>query len=133
MASLPRRLADIRRLFEALEWDKLSLSVEAEAHARLAVVGPVNSGKSTLFNRIKGRKVSAVKAVPGTTKGLVMEDVGPFLLVDTPGFGEVGGVDRAAIARSASDRNCVITQSRYSSWAWSARAIRGRISRKRVP
>jgi small GTP-binding protein len=101
MASLPRRLTDIRRLFEALEWDKLSLSVEAEAHARLAIVGPVNSGKSTLFNLIKGRKVSAVKAVPGTTKGLVMEDVGPFLLVDTPGFGEVGGVDRAAVARSA--------------------------------
>jgi len=101
MPSLPTRLADVRRLFESLEWDKLSLAVEREAHARLAIVGPVNSGKSTLFNLIKGRKVSAVKAVPGTTKGLVTEEVGPFVLVDTPGFGEVGGIDRAALARSA--------------------------------
>jgi small GTP-binding protein len=103
MASLPTRLTDVRKLLQALEWDKLSLEVEKEAHARLAIVGPVNSGKSTLFNLIKGRKVSAVKAVPGTTQGLVTEEVGPFVLVDTPGFGEVGGVDRAALARSAAE------------------------------
>ncbi len=103
MASLPTRLTDIRRLFQALNWDRLSLQVEEEAHARLAIVGPVNSGKSTLFNLIKGRKVSAVKAVPGTTKGLVIEEFGPFTLVDTPGFGEVGGVDRAAVARAAAE------------------------------
>jgi len=47
MSSLPTRLADVRKLFQALDWDKLSLSVEQEAHARLAIVGPVNSGKST--------------------------------------------------------------------------------------
>jgi small GTP-binding protein len=103
VASLPTRLADIRNLFQALEWDKLSLQVEKEAHARLAIVGPVNSGKSTLFNLLNGRKVSAVQAVPGTTKGLVMEMFGPFTLVDTPGFGEVGGVDRAAVARAAAE------------------------------
>ncbi len=101
MPSLPTRLADVRNLFQALEWDKLSLEVEKEAHARLAIVGPVNSGKSTLFNLIKGRKISAVKAVPGTTTGLVLEEFGPFTLMDTPGFGEVGGVDRATVARSA--------------------------------
>jgi small GTP-binding protein len=103
MASLPTRLTDVRRLFQALNWDKLSLQVEEEAHARLAIVGPVNSGKSTLFNLIKGRKVSAVKAVPGTTKGLVTEKVGPFTLTEPPGFGEVGGVDRAAVARAAAE------------------------------
>jgi len=103
MPSLPTRLADLRKLFQALDWDRLSLDVEQEAHARLAIVGPVNSGKSTLFNLIEGRKVSAVKAVPGTTKGLVTEEFGPFILVDTPGFGEVGGVDRAAMAQAAAD------------------------------
>jgi small GTP-binding protein len=108
MASLPTRLTDIRNLFQALDWDKLSLKVEEEAHARLAIVGPVNSGKSTLFNRIKGRKVSAVKAVPGTTKGLVTEAVGPFVLVDTPGFGEVGGVDRANLAQTAAEQADVV-------------------------
>jgi small GTP-binding protein len=103
MASLPSRLADIRNLFQALEWDKLSMQVEQEAQARLAIVGPVNSGKSTLFNKLKGRKVSAVRAVPGTTKGLVTESFGPLTLVDTPGFGEVGGIDRAEIARTAAE------------------------------
>jgi small GTP-binding protein len=103
MPSLPTRLADLRNLLQALEWDQLSLQVEREAHARLAILGPVNSGKSTLFNLIKGRKVSAVTAVPGTTKGMVTEQIGPFTLVDTPGFGEVGGTDRAAIARAAAE------------------------------
>jgi len=103
MPSLPTRLADIRNLLQALDWDTLSLRVEEEAHARVAIVGPVNSGKSTLFNLIKGRRVSPVKAVPGTTKELVKEDLGPFTLVDTPGFGEVGGVDRAALAQSAAE------------------------------
>jgi small GTP-binding protein len=104
MPSLPTRLADIRNLLQALDWDRLSLQVEKEAHARLAIVGPVNSGKSTLFNLLKGRKVSAVKAVPGTTKGLVTEQIGPFTLVDTPGFGEVGGVERASIAQAAAEQ-----------------------------
>jgi len=103
MGSLPIRLADVRKLFQALDWDQLSLNVEQEAHARLTIVGPVNSGKSTLFNLIKGRKVSTVKAVPGTTKEIVTEEVGPFTLVDTPGFGEVGGVNRATIARTAAE------------------------------
>jgi len=103
MLSLPTRLADVRNLLQALDWDRLSLQVEEEAHARLAIIGPVNSGKSTLFNLIQGRKVSAVTAVPGTTRGLVTERFGPFTLVDTPGFGEVGGVDRAAVARAAAE------------------------------
>lgn len=107
-SSLPTRLNDIRRLLEALEWEKLSLQVEQEARARLAIVGPVNSGKSTLFNLLKGRKVSPVKAVPGTTKELITEEVGPFTLIDTPGFGEVGGVDRAAIARAAAEAADVV-------------------------
>ncbi len=108
MPSLPTRLADIRELLQATDWEQLSLDVEKEIHARLAIVGPVNSGKSTLFNRLKGRKVSPVKAIPGTTTDLVTEEIGPFVLVDTPGFGEVGGVDRAAIARQAAESADVV-------------------------
>lgn len=98
---LPARLADLRGLLQALDWDELALAVQREAAARLAIVGPVNSGKSTLFNQMIGRRVSPVTAVPGTTRTVLEKRFGPFTLVDTPGFGEVGGMDRAEIARHA--------------------------------
>jgi small GTP-binding protein len=106
--NLPSRLSDLRGLLEALEWDKLSLAVQREAAAHLAIVGPVNAGKSTLFNMIKGQKVAAVTAVPGTTKGVIEDRVGVLTMVDTPGFGEVGGVNRAEVARQAASRADVV-------------------------
>jgi small GTP-binding protein len=106
---LPATLLEIRRLFDALDWHSLTRQVEAEAHARVAIVGPVNSGKSTLFNTLKGREVSPVGAVPGTTRELQFEQWGPFTLTDTPGFGEVNGVDRANIAlQGIRDANVVL-------------------------
>jgi small GTP-binding protein len=98
---LPRQLQDVRALLRALDWHALEQEVAQEAASRLVIVGPVNSGKSTLFNRLQGRKVSATSAVPGTTTGVIEHPLGPFLLVDTPGFGEVWDVDRATIAREA--------------------------------
>jgi small GTP-binding protein len=95
---LPASLLEIRRMFDALDWKEMSRQVEEESHAGVAIVGPVNSGKSTLFNTLKGREVSPVGAVPGTTRELHHEEWGPFTLTDTPGFGEVNGVDRAGIA-----------------------------------
>lgn len=91
-------MREIRRLFDALDWMELARQVEEETHARVAIVGPVNSGKSTLFNTLKGQQVSPVAAVPGTTRELHHEQWDPFILTDTPGFGEVDGVDRANIA-----------------------------------
>lgn len=105
---LPTRLAELRGLLQALDWDELSLAVQREAAARLAIVGPVNSGKSTLFNQLMGRRVSPVTAVPGTTQRVLEERFGPFIMVDTPGFGEVGGMDRAEIARRAAEEASVV-------------------------
>jgi small GTP-binding protein len=105
---LPASLMEIRRLFEALDWAQISRQVAEETRARLAIVGPVNSGKSTLFNTLKGRAVSPVAAVPGTTRTLHHERWGPFTLTDTPGFGEVDGVDRANIALQGVDAAHVI-------------------------
>jgi len=98
---LPASLVEIRRLFDALDWTEMARQVAAEAQTGVAIVGPVNSGKSTLFNTLKGREVSPVGAVPGTTQTMQYEEWGPFSLVDTPGFGEVRGVDRAKIALEA--------------------------------
>jgi small GTP-binding protein len=95
---LPVSLLEIRRMFDALDWMELARQVEEETHAGVAIVGPVNSGKSTLFNALKGREVSPIGAIPGTTRELHHEQWGPFALIDTPGFGEVDGVDRAHVA-----------------------------------
>jgi small GTP-binding protein len=105
---LPASMLEIRRLFDALDWGELSQQVEQEARARVAIVGPVNAGKSTLFNTLKGREVSPVAAVPGTTRELHHEQWDPFTLTDTPGFGEVDGVDRASIALEAVQASDVV-------------------------
>jgi small GTP-binding protein len=105
---LPGTLLEIRRLFDTLDWQGMARQVEQETQARVAIVGPVNSGKSTLFNTLKGRDVSPVAAVPGTTRELHSEQWGPFTLTDTPGFGEVDGVNRASIALQGVDAADVI-------------------------
>ncbi|NDJ55166.1 MAG: GTP-binding protein, partial [Chloroflexi bacterium] len=50
---------------------------------------------STLFNQLKGEKLSQVSAVPGTTSDVISEEFGPFWLSDTPGFDEVSGSQNA--------------------------------------
>jgi len=101
MAKLPLTLLEIRRLFESMDWNAMARQVDEETRAGVAIVGPVNSGKSTLFNRLKGRDVSPVTAVPGTTRNVLHEQWGPFTLIDTPGFGEVAGVNRSTVAMEA--------------------------------
>jgi small GTP-binding protein len=98
---LPATLIEVRRLFEAFDWTEMARQVEQESLSQVAIVGPVNSGKSTLFNTLKGRDISPVSVIPGTTRDLCLETWGPLTLVDTPGFGEVDGVDRANIALQA--------------------------------
>jgi small GTP-binding protein len=101
MIRIPVTLGELRSLLKALDRESLSLDIEEEALSRLAIVGPVNSGKSTLVNLLLGGRVSPVTAVPGTTKEVVAQRLGPFIIMDTPGFGEVGGVERGDMALEA--------------------------------
>ena len=62
--------------------------------ATVAIVGAVNSGKSTLFNRLMGRSTTLVSPQAGTTRDWVAESVEmegvPITLVDTAGSHRAG-------------------------------------------
>jgi len=61
----------------------------------VAIIGRPNTGKSTLFNRLVGRRKAIVSDVPGTTRDHVANKVEheelDYLLIDTGGMG--GGTD----------------------------------------
>ncbi|HEX7871479.1 MAG TPA: tRNA uridine-5-carboxymethylaminomethyl(34) synthesis GTPase MnmE [Sphingobium sp.] len=81
---------------------------------RLVIAGPVNSGKSTLLNRLAGYEAAIVTDIAGTTRDRIEVPVAlggtAWLLTDTAGFREAGadvveqiGMDRAREAIAAAD------------------------------
>ena len=91
----------MRAILDALNVRSLNKEIQAELQTRVAIVGAVNTGKSTLLNYLIGKSVSPVSAVPGTTRTNIQKSVGPFDLIDTPGFGDPTQPTRADIAREA--------------------------------
>ncbi len=82
---------------------------------RVVLVGPVNAGKSTLFNLLFGRERVIASAEAGTTRDVIAGEVAlagaRIHLVDTAGIGFAGGgpsgtLDRAAreLAQAEQDR-----------------------------
>ena len=80
---------------------------------RVVLVGPVNVGKSTLFNRLVGEARVMTSDRPGTTRDSIEAEVEifgyPFLLTDTAGERaatdaiEVAGIERARRVRRQAD------------------------------
>jgi small GTP-binding protein len=69
---------------------------------RVAIVGPANVGKSTLYNQLVRNAAdrAEVSAVPGTTRVSRTGDGGLFAVVDTPGADAVGAVGEAEKERA---------------------------------
>jgi small GTP-binding protein len=74
---------------------------------RVAILGPTNVGKSTLYNQLVQNKsdVAAVSPLPGTTKESQQADAALFTVVDTPGADAVGsaGEQEKRLALSAEE------------------------------
>jgi tRNA modification GTPase len=92
------RLQDDEALAERLELARQELLRAAGSYrrarvqvdgARVALIGPVNAGKSSLFNALLGRRRALVSAQPGTTRDVLeasLEIRGlPVVLLDTAG------------------------------------------------
>ncbi len=101
ITKLPKTIKEMRAILQALDVAKLNREIQGELQARVAIVGVVNTGKSTLLNYLIGKSVSKVSAVPGTTRTIIEKQVGPFELVDTPGFGDAAQPNRGDVARVA--------------------------------
>ena len=100
---LPGNLGRWRGLLQA---GLTHVRLTAGDRRRVAIVGPPNAGKSTLYNRLilKKEDRAVVGPQPGTTRIAQEGDVGLFALVDTPGataaLPEAGGDPEEPLARA---------------------------------
>jgi GTPase len=85
LLSLPSNIGLIRSFMKALNWNEAQGEVLEGLKNTVVIVGLPNTGKSTLFNYLKGQQLSPVSPEAGTTRTLVRTDFGPFTLIDTPG------------------------------------------------
>jgi len=83
--NLPANIGMVRGLMKAVSWKMAQQEVLDGLNNTVVIVGQPNTGKSTLFNKLKGQNLSPTSAEPGTTKTLTRTEFGPFTLVDTPG------------------------------------------------
>ncbi len=102
---LPSTIGMVQSLMKTVNWKAAQQEVLVALNSTVVIVGQPNSGKSTLFNKIKGQKLSPVSPEAGTTLSLVRTDFGPFTLLDTPGYETSGrfsdeiqsGLDQASV------------------------------------
>lgn len=99
LTKLPGNLALLRRFMGLTNWDALHNEIQEELRRNVAIVGLPNAGKSTLFNTLRGQRLSAVSDQEGTTTTLIRGAFGPFILIDTPGH--LPEMQRAGVEESS--------------------------------
>ena len=71
----------------------------------VAIVGRPNVGKSRLFNRIVGRRISIVHDRPGVTRDVVVADApGGYVVMDTGGIGMTPSMTPVEIQEATEDQ-----------------------------
>jgi len=81
----PANLNVVQGFMKTVNWKAAQQDVLEGLNNTIVIVGLPNTGKSTLFNKIKGQNLSPTSPQAGSTRALVRTDFGPFTLVDTPG------------------------------------------------
>lgn len=71
----------------------------------ITLFGKRNSGKSSLINALTGQDTALVSDMPGTTtdavsKAMEWHEIGPCLLIDTPGFDDEGELGKMRIEQT---------------------------------
>ncbi|GHO82910.1 GTP-binding protein [Dictyobacter formicarum] len=100
LRNLPANISMVQGLMKAANWKLAQQEVLENLNNTVVIVGQPNTGKSTLFNTLKGQNLSPASSQAGTTRTLVRTDFGPFTLVDTPGhLPDVmeSGMDQASV------------------------------------
>ncbi len=85
LTKLPGNIGLVRDFMTAVNWKTAQSEIHWALTSKIAIVGLPNTGKSTLFNTLKGQRLSPVSPESGTTKTLIRGAFGPFALIDTPG------------------------------------------------
>jgi small GTP-binding protein len=88
--NLPSTIGAVQGFMKAVNWRQAQSEVLQELNNSVVIVGQPNTGKSTLFNTIKGEQLSPVSPEAGTTRTMIRTDFGPFTLIDTPGIEKAG-------------------------------------------
>lgn len=96
LKNLPANIGMVQGLMKAVNWRVAQEEVLQGLNNTVVIVGQPNTGKSTLFNKLKGQNISPVSAEAGTTRTLVRTDFGPFTLIDTPGIDGPGQLSEVA-------------------------------------
>ena len=90
----------LKNLLMSLRLDKISKS-----NIVVSIIGPSNSGKSTLLNKILGEKVSIVSRKVQTTRmglrGILNNNETQIIFIDTPGLFEAKTIFEKAMVENA--------------------------------
>src|SRR3954471_21521985 len=90
-----------------METPTIKIKPAKESLPTVAIVGRPNVGKSAIFNRLAGRKISIVHDQPGVTRDRLFAKsvIGrkPFTVIDTGGIGSDADVSFTEQVRAEAD------------------------------